>query len=52
MRKLIISLACAHPAKFPDAVIQATGITPTLPPHLDGLRGLRGIMGWQAMVEA
>jgi threonine synthase len=33
----IISLACAHPAKFPDAVIQATGITPTLPPHLDGL---------------
>jgi threonine synthase len=33
----IISLACAHPAKFPDAVIRATGITPILPPHLAGL---------------
>lgn len=33
----IISLACAHPAKFPDAVKRATGLTPQLPPHLAGL---------------
>ncbi len=33
----VISLACAHPAKFPEAVIRATGVTPTLPPHLSGL---------------
>ena len=30
----IISLACAHPAKFPDAVEKAIGIRPKLPPHL------------------
>ncbi|WP_374375377.1 threonine synthase [Dongia sp.] len=30
----IIALATAHPAKFPDAVEQATGIRPALPPHL------------------
>ena len=24
----LIALACAHPAKFPDAVAQATGVTP------------------------
>ena len=30
----IISLACAHPAKFPDAVEQAIGIRPALPEHL------------------
>jgi threonine synthase len=30
----IIALACAHPAKFPDVVKQATGQIPTLPAHL------------------
>ncbi len=33
----IISLACASPAKFPDAVEKATGIHPALPPHLADL---------------
>ncbi len=33
----IISLACAHPAKFPDAIEKATGIRPELPPHLADL---------------
>jgi len=33
----IIVLATAHPAKFPDAVEQATGVRPTLPPRLYGL---------------
>lgn len=32
-----ITLATAHPAKFPDAVKQATGITPPLPAHLADL---------------
>jgi threonine synthase len=32
-----ISLATAHPAKFPDAVERATGIRPELPPHLADL---------------
>lgn len=27
----VVSLACAHPAKFPDAVQRGTGIRPTLP---------------------
>ena len=27
----IISLACAHPCKFPDAVFNSIGITPRLP---------------------
>ncbi len=30
----VVCLATAHPAKFPDAVEQATGIRPPLPPHL------------------
>lgn len=30
----IVALATAHPAKFPDAVEQATGIRPALPAHL------------------
>ena len=30
-------MATAHPAKFPDAVEQATGIRPELPPHLADL---------------
>ena len=33
----IISLACAHPSKFPDAVKKAIDITPALPPHLKDL---------------
>jgi len=33
----VITLATAHPAKFPDAVKAATGIHPALPPHLEGL---------------
>jgi threonine synthase len=33
----IVSLATAHPAKFPDAVEQATGVRPALPPHLADL---------------
>lgn len=30
----VVSLATAHPAKFGDAVEQATGVRPELPPHL------------------
>ncbi|HRE02988.1 MAG TPA: threonine synthase [Ilumatobacteraceae bacterium] len=33
----VITLATAHPAKFPDAVQQATGVHPSLPPHLADL---------------
>ncbi|HSR55969.1 MAG TPA: threonine synthase, partial [Alphaproteobacteria bacterium] len=33
----MVSLATAHPAKFPDAVTQATGVAPELPAHLAGL---------------
>jgi len=33
----IISLACAHPAKFDAAVTKATGTAPQLPPHLADL---------------
>jgi threonine synthase len=35
--ELVVTLATAHPAKFPDAVKQATGLTPPLPPHLADL---------------
>jgi threonine synthase len=31
LQQPIISLACAHPAKFPDTVHRAIGITPALP---------------------
>ena len=31
---LTVSLATAHPAKFPEAVKAATGVHPELPPHL------------------
>ena len=34
---VIVSLATAHPAKFPDAVKKAIGLTPALPPHLADL---------------
>ncbi|MCU1394068.1 MAG: thrC [Ilumatobacteraceae bacterium] len=30
----VVTLATAHPAKFPDAVERATGVHPALPPHL------------------
>ncbi|NJM81981.1 MAG: threonine synthase [Tabrizicola sp.] len=33
----MITLATAHPAKFPDAVERATGLRPGLPPHLADL---------------
>src|SRR5271169_1800085 len=33
----IVALACAHPAKFPEAVERATGIRPALPPALGEL---------------
>jgi threonine synthase len=33
----MVSLATAHPAKFPDAVVQATGVHPGLPAHLGDL---------------
>jgi threonine synthase len=33
----MISLATAHPAKFPDAVEAATGVRPALPAHLADL---------------
>lgn len=33
----LVTLATAHPAKFPDAVERATGIRPALPPHLADL---------------
>lgn len=32
-----VALACAHPAKFPDAVERATGTRPELPPALSDL---------------
>lgn len=32
-----ITLATAHPSKFPDAVAKATGVEPTLPEHLADL---------------
>jgi threonine synthase len=33
----LVALACAHPAKFPDAVERATGVRPKLPPRLADL---------------
>ncbi len=36
----VIALATAHPAKFPDAVLKASGVTPTLPKHLQDLFSL------------
>ena len=33
----LVALACAHPAKFPDAVEEATGVYPPLPAHLADL---------------
>ena len=33
----VVTLATAHPAKFPDAVLRATGVHPPLPAHLADL---------------
>ena len=33
----LVNLATAHPAKFPDAVLAATGVRPALPPRLADL---------------
>jgi threonine synthase len=33
----MVAMGTAHPAKFPDAVQLATGVHPTLPPHLADL---------------
>jgi threonine synthase len=33
----VVTLACAYPAKFPDAVFEATGTRPPLPENLDDL---------------
>ena len=33
----MVVLATAHPAKFPDAVMKATGVNPALPEKLKGL---------------
>jgi threonine synthase len=33
----VVAMATAHPAKFPDAIEQAIGIRPELPPRLTGL---------------
>ena len=33
----VVALATAHPAKFPDAVERATGVTPLLPARLGDL---------------
>lgn len=33
----VVTLATAHPAKFPDAIEAATGEHPPLPPHLAGI---------------
>ena len=33
----VVTLATAHPAKFPDAVFAATGVRPSLPAHLADL---------------
>jgi threonine synthase len=33
----VVVLSTAHPAKFPDAIYKATGLTPPLPPRLKAL---------------
>ncbi len=33
----LVTLATAHPAKFPDAVFRATGLKPALPTHLQDM---------------
>jgi threonine synthase len=38
---VMVTLATAHPAKFPDAVKKATRVHPALPQHLGGLMKLK-----------
>jgi threonine synthase len=38
---LVVALATAHPAKFPDAVERAVGVRPALPTHLRGIETRR-----------
>ena len=33
----VVTLSTAHPAKFPDAVSKATGVSPALPSHMADL---------------
>ena len=55
----MVTLATAHPAKFPDAVERATGIRPGLPPHMADLfdrpermtRVLNDLAALQALVR-
>jgi threonine synthase len=37
LRHTAVTMATAHPAKFPDAVERASGVRPALPPHLADL---------------
>ncbi|HEU5046334.1 MAG TPA: threonine synthase [Rickettsiales bacterium] len=37
----VVTLATAHPAKFPDAVKKATGIHPALPEHVAGIMDMK-----------
>ncbi|MFA5593138.1 MAG: threonine synthase [Micavibrio sp.] len=37
----LVMLACAHPAKFPDAAEKATGVRPPLPHHMADLYDLK-----------
>ena len=39
----IISLACAHPAKFPQVIKKSIGIIPEFPFHLDQIITLKGV---------
>jgi threonine synthase len=52
----VVALACAHPAKFPDAVQAATGVRPPLPAHLahllEGVERLVQLPNDLAAVEA
>ncbi len=52
----VVALATAHPAKFPDAVAEATGGRPALPPHLADLmerpERVTRVANDQAAVEA
>ena len=46
----VVALACAHPAKFPDAVARATGQTPELPQHLADLMSRPEQMATSAVI--
>ncbi len=39
---LCVSLETAHPAKFPDEIIELLGITPELPPAMRGIDKRKG----------